>query len=196
MLGNWQGVVFAYVVQYSECVSVVIYAPCVATRLRSSAAADFCRLPISAAHMSTAGGAAETAPYADYNVHIHDCVSLASECVGSVMDGVEYRAKQKRGGGHNSKRKRARNRPSVFKISALRQTSDDPEDKKWEEMVTMSRYAALSHTAVLAPCFMLLILHRLFAPPWQDRRTVGPTLGRGGRRRARRKVWSTRVSMT
>ena len=38
--------------------------------------------------MSTAGGAGEKAPYADYNVHIHDCVSLASECVGSVMDGV------------------------------------------------------------------------------------------------------------
>ena len=77
--------------------------------------AAFCRT------MSTAGGAGETAPYADFNVHIDECVSLASEVVGSVVDGVDYRAKQKRGGGRNSKRKRARNRPTVFKVSALSQ---------------------------------------------------------------------------
>ena len=52
--------------------------------------AAFCRT------MSTAGGAGETAPYADFNVHIDECVSLASEVVGSVVDGVDYRAKQKR----------------------------------------------------------------------------------------------------
>ena len=185
--------VFAYVVQYSECVSVVICAPCAATRPRSSAAADSCCLPLCA--MSTQGGAGETAPYAEFNVHIHECVDLASEVVGSVVDGVEYRAKQKRGDGRNSKRKRARNRPRVFKVSALSQASADPEGKMLE-LVTMSRCAALSRTAVLSPCFLLMTLHRLFALSWQDRRAVGPTFVRGGRRRARWKVWSTRVSMT
>ena len=145
--------------------------------------------------MSTQGGAGETAPYAEFNVHIHECVDLASEVVGSVVDGVEFRAKQKRGDGRSSKRKRARNRPRVFKVSAVSQASADPQGKMLE-LVTMSRCAAFSRTAVPSPCLLFVTLHRLFALSWQDRRAAGPTLGRGARRRARWNVWSTRVSMT
>ena len=87
--------------------------------------------------MDMPGGASSTAPYAEYNAHIDACVSSAGSAVGSVNDAIQFKAKQTRGNGLHSKRKRARNRASSFKVTALRVTDDGAE-----EVASMIRYVA------------------------------------------------------